>query len=153
MKWGFWGHWGYWGCWGCRGHCGCWGWWGQGGCRGPKAWKITTKDFRVIKVLEFRFILMFWRILPFLYNHKISYWILAPFLSEAVEASQCYFFRNQGWISKISNLRIPKPFSYKILLAYFSLSEPIHKVQFNVRYPVHIKEHFSPKQLRIINVF
>ena len=34
------------------------------------------------------------------------------------------------------NLRIPKLLSYKILLAYFYLSELIHNVQFNVRYPV-----------------
>ena len=72
----------------------------------------------------------------FLYNHKISYWILATFLSEAVEASRCYFFENQEWISKIYHLRIPKLLSNKILLTYFNLSEPIHKIQFNVRYPV-----------------
>ena len=33
--------------WGCR------GWWGQRGCRGSKAWKITTKNLKVIQVLEF----------------------------------------------------------------------------------------------------
>ena len=80
---------------------------------------------------------MFWRILFFCYNHEISYWILAPFLSEAVEASRCYFFENQEWISKIYHLRIPKLLSNKILLTYFNLSEPIHKIQFNVRYPVY----------------
>ena len=52
MKWGCRGHWGHWGCWGC---------WGHWGCRGSKAWKITTEDFRVIQVLEFSFILMFWK--------------------------------------------------------------------------------------------
>ena len=52
MKWGCRGHWGHWGCWGCWGH---WGYWGS------KAWKITTGDFRVIQVLEFSFILMFWK--------------------------------------------------------------------------------------------
>ena len=31
---------------------------------------------------------------------------------------------------------MPKLLSNKILLAYFNLSEPIHKIQFNVRYPV-----------------
>jgi hypothetical protein len=51
MKWGFWGHWGHWGCWDCRGHWGCWG---------SKAWKMTTKDFRVNQVLELSFILTFW---------------------------------------------------------------------------------------------
>ena len=52
MKWGCWGHWGHWGCWGSRGH------WG---CRGSKVWKISTEDFRVIQVLEFSFILIFWK--------------------------------------------------------------------------------------------
>ena len=52
MKWGCWGHWGLWGC------CGCWGHWG---CRDSKARKITTGDFRVIEVLEFSFILVFWK--------------------------------------------------------------------------------------------
>ena len=52
MKWGCWGLWGHWGCGGCRGH------WG---CKGSKAWKITSEDFRVIPVLEFCFILMFWK--------------------------------------------------------------------------------------------
>ena len=61
---------------------------------------------------------------------------LIPFLSKAVEASGCYFFENQEWISKIYHLRIPKLLSNKILLTHFNLSEPIHKTQFNVRYPV-----------------
>ena len=52
MKWGCKGHWGHGGCWGCGGH------WG---CRGSKAWKISTEDFGVIQVLEFSFILMFWK--------------------------------------------------------------------------------------------
>ena len=42
----------------------------------------------------------------------------------------------QECISKIYNLSILKLLSNKILLAYFYLSEPIHKAQFNVRYPV-----------------
>ena len=49
---------------------------------------------------------------------------------------RCYFFENQECISKIYNLRIQKLLSNKILLTYFNLSEPIHKIQFNVRYPV-----------------
>ena len=52
MKWGCKGHWGHEGCWGCRGH------WDR---RGSKAWKITTEDFIVIQVLEFSFILIFWK--------------------------------------------------------------------------------------------
>ena len=80
--------------WGCRGHWGCWGCWGHWGCRGSRAWKITTGDFRVIQVLEFSFILMFWKNLYGGWNHEVSGWILALFLSEAVEASRCYFFEN-----------------------------------------------------------
>ena len=45
-------------------------------------------------------------------------------------------FENQECISKIYNLRNSKLLSNKILLTYFNLSEPIHNVQFNVRYPV-----------------
>ena len=52
MKWGCRGHWGHWG---------CWGHWGHWGCRGFKAWKITTEDFRVIHVIKFSFIWMFWK--------------------------------------------------------------------------------------------
>ena len=115
---------------------GCRGQWGRRGCKGSKAWKITTEDFLVNNILEFSFTLMFWGNLFLWYNHEISYWILAPFLSEAVEASRCYFFKNQEWILKIYHLRIPKLLSNRILPTYFTLSEPIHKTQFNVRYPV-----------------
>ena len=52
MKRGCRGHWGHWGCWGC---------WGHWDCRGSKTWKITTEDFRVIHVIKFSFIWMFWK--------------------------------------------------------------------------------------------
>ena len=52
MKRGCWGHWCHWGC------SGCWEHWG---CRDSKARKISTWDFRVVQVLEFSFILMFWK--------------------------------------------------------------------------------------------
>jgi hypothetical protein len=52
MKWGCKGHWGHRGCWGCGGH------WG---CRGSKVWKISTEYFRVIQILEFSFVLTFWK--------------------------------------------------------------------------------------------
>ena len=35
----------------------------------------------------------------FWYGHKISSWILAPFLSEALEARWCYFF--EKWLMKL----------------------------------------------------
>ena len=58
-----------------------------------KAWKITTVDFRVFQVLEFNNfrtnITLFWCFEKKLFwqNHENSCWILAPFLSEAVEAT------------------------------------------------------------------
>ena len=83
------GHWGQWGCWGHRGH------WG---CRGDKTWKITAEDFSVIQILKLSLTLMFWRRNKLGQNQEISCWILAPFLSEAVEASLRYFFEN--WLRK-----------------------------------------------------
>ena len=43
-------------------------------------------------------------------NHESPFWISAPFLSEAVEASLCYFFEN--WLMKLKffnlrNIQIP----------------------------------------------
>ena len=81
-----------------------------------KALKITTEDFWVILDLEFinlkaKIILFlcfekkyFWQ------NHENQFWILAHFLSEAVEASLCYFFKN--WLVKLKlpnlrNIQIP----------------------------------------------
>ena len=95
-----WGHWGHWGCWGCRGH------WG---CKGSKAWKITSEDFWVIPVLEFSFFDVLKRKI-FAWNLEISFWTLVPFLSEAVEAGWCYFFKN--WLMKLKcpnvrNIQIP----------------------------------------------
>ena len=89
MKWGCRGHWG---------HRGCWGHWGHWGCRCFKAWKITAEDFKVIQAFELSFIFMFWKKSFLRYNREISYWILAPFLSEAVEASECHFIEN--WMMK-----------------------------------------------------
>ena len=48
--------------------------------------------------------LLFWK-KNFWQNHENSCWILAPFLSEAAEASLCYFLEN--WLMKLKcpNLR------------------------------------------------
>ena len=61
---------------------------------------------------------------------QISTDILYPFCQRLLRPE------NQECISKIYYLRIPKLLANKILLTYFHLSEPIHKIQFNVRYPV-----------------
>ena len=64
------------------------------------------------------------------------YWYVAFFLSEAVEASLCYFFEN--WLMKLKypNLRIIQTPSNTILQAYFYLSGPNYFWRFNMRYPV-----------------
>ena len=69
----------------------CWGSRDYWGCRGYKAWKITNEDFKVIQVVEFSFILMFWEQLFLGRIMKYQNEFLAPFLSEAVEASVFYF--------------------------------------------------------------
>ena len=54
---------------------------------------------------------MFWK-KESLVEHEISGWILASFLSEAVETSQCYFFENILIKLKCPNL-------LKVLLPFF----------------------------------
>ena len=70
MKWGCRGHWGHWGCWGCWGH------WGR---RHFKACKVTTEHSRVIQVVEFSFILMFWKLLFFVKSWNIIFHFLHLF--------------------------------------------------------------------------
>ena len=62
--------------------------------------------------------------------------ILAHFLSEAVEASRCYFFINQCKKHKCPHLL--KPLGTVIQQNYWSFypSEPIQKACFNMRHPV-----------------
>ena len=79
----------------------CWGHRGHWGCRGNKAWNITTDEFSIIQVLKFE---LLWCFEEKNWNHEISYWILVPFLSEAVEASLCHFFENL-----LMKLKFPKP--------------------------------------------
>ena len=62
--------------------------------------------------------------------------ILYPFCQRLLRPADVTFLKTKNvHISKILNLRISKLLSNKILLAYFYMSEPIHNVQFNVRYP------------------
>ena len=81
-----------------------------------------------------------WPILVPLYRmyHQKSIFllILAPFLSEAVEASQCYLFEN--WLMKLKCPNLLKPLGTIILENYWSfyLSEPFRIIQFNMRHPV-----------------
>jgi hypothetical protein len=61
---------------------------------------------------------------------------MASFLSEAVEASLCYFFENLLMKLKYPNLRIIQIPSNIISQAYFYLSGPNYFWRFNMRYPV-----------------
>ena len=62
--------------------------------------------------------------------------ILEPFLSEAVEDSQCYFFEN--WFMKLKFPNLLKPLGTKILQYYWSFypSELIYFAHFTMRHPV-----------------
>ena len=66
--------------------------WGNWDCRGAKLRKLLLKSEELP-------ILMFWKEINFCLNHEISCWILAPSLSEAVEANPCHFFGN--WLMKL----------------------------------------------------
>ena len=79
------------------------------------------------------------------YNHKILFWILDPFLLEAVETSQCYFLIN--WVKKLKCPQLLKPLGTIIQQNYWSfyLSETIQKARFNVRHPVPVKQLFCFK--------
>ena len=73
-----------------------------------KGWKTTIEVFKVIQVLEFNSLrtnITLFRKFFFDRIWKKSCWILATFLSEAVEASLCHFFKY--WLMKLKcpNLR------------------------------------------------
>ena len=61
---------------------------------------------------------------------------LAPFLSEAVEASGCYFFQN--WLMKLKIPNYLKPLDTIIQENYqlFYPSEPFRITRFKMRHPV-----------------
>jgi hypothetical protein len=91
-----------WGQWGCRG---CWGQWGKSLLRTSV---ILVLEFNNMRTKIFYFDVLkeffFWQ------DHENSCWILASFLSQAVEASLWYFFKN--WLMKhkfpnLRNLQVP----------------------------------------------
>ena len=62
---------------------------------------------------------------------KSSSWILAPFLSEAVEANQCYFFEN--WLMKhkwATLVNMPCEHASRDILSKFSLLLPLRAIYF-----------------------
>jgi hypothetical protein len=86
---------------------------------------------------------MFWK------NHENACQILAPFLSEAVEASLHYFFEN--WLIKLKFPNLPNPLGIIIQKndGSFYPSERIYFIYFDMRHPVDTimnvskKGHFS----------
>jgi hypothetical protein len=75
-----------------------------------------------------------------MYHQKSNFSpILAPFLSEAVEASQYYFFEN--WLMKLKCPNLLKSVGTMNQENYwfFYLSEPFRIIRFNMRHPVYIK--------------
>ena len=88
-------------------------------------------------VLEFSFILMFWKKKFLLKSHEISFWILALFTLEAVEANWCYFFEN--WFKKLKCPHLLKPLGTIFQHNYWSFytSELFTLARFNMRHPVH----------------
>ena len=59
----------------------------------------------------------------FRWNHEISYWNLAPFMSEAVEASRCHFFKT---LMKLKCPLLMKP------------QGTINRKSFTMRHPVQL---------------
>ena len=75
-----------------------------------------------------------------MYHQKSTFsLILAPFLSEAAEASQCYFFEN--WLMKLKCPILLKPLDTMIQENYWSFypSEPFRITRFTMRHPVYWK--------------
>ena len=69
-------------------------------------------------------------------KNPIFYWYLVPFLSEAVEASLCYFFEN--WFMKLKCPHLLKPLGtiFQQNYWFFYPSEPFIFVHFNMIHPV-----------------
>ena len=127
MKWGCWGHWGCWGCWVCWGH------WGHSN---SKAWKITTEHSRVIQVVEFSFVLMFWKPIFLVKSWNIIFQILHLFCWRLLRPVYVTFLKigsnNQNvHISEFQNyLQI-----YSNLYISFSQSQILKKHTFCPRTP------------------
>ena len=69
-------------------------------------------------------------------KNSIFYWYMVPFLSEAVEASRCYFFKN--WLMKLKCPHLLKPLGTIIQQNcwFFYPSKPFSFVHFNMIHPV-----------------
>ena len=82
-------------------------------------------------------------------KNPISYWwYLIPFLSEAVEASGCYFFEH--WWMKLKCPNLLKPLGTIIQQNYWSFYplEPFSFVQFNMIHPVYLLLHIFVQSMK-----
>ena len=122
-KWGCWGHWGHWGCWGCRGRWGC-------RCLANHFWGLQSHPGPWVQLF-----LMFWK-KKMHRTMKHHFGSLPPFLSEAVEASWCYFFKN--WLMKLKCPNLLKPLDTIIQenCRSFYPSETFRIPRFNMKHPV-----------------
>ena len=75
-------------------------------------------------------------IVEWILENPIFHWYLVPFLSEAVEASPCYFFQN--WLMKLKCPNLLKPLDTIIQenCQPFYPSEPFRILRFQMRHPV-----------------
>ena len=73
------------------------------------------------------------------HQKSIFYWYLIPLLSEAVEASRCYFFEN--WLIKFKCPNLLNTLGTMIQDNYQSLylSGPFTLARFNMRHPVSLQ--------------
>ena len=75
-------------------------------------------------------------IVEWISENPIFHWYLVPFLSEAAEASPCYFFQN--WLMKLKCPNLLKPLDTIIQenCQPFYPSEPFRIIRFQMRHPV-----------------
>ena len=81
-----------------------------------------------------------------IYHQKSTFLlILAPFLSEAVEDSRCYFF--EDWFMKLKIYNLLKPLGTITQQNYWSFypSELIYFAFFTMRHPVNILHYWVQK--------
>ena len=124
---------GCWGLWGRRGH------WGQWGCRGLLGLENHYWVIQVLEINSLRTYITYFGVLKrqfFWQNHENPCWILVFFLSEVVEASPCYFFKN--WLVTHKSPNLLKPLGTIIYQnsQFYYPSEPFSFHHFNVRHPV-----------------
>ena len=96
--------------WGCRGH------WGHWGCRCSKDKKIPTEDFQVIQLLEFSFMLIFWKIYLFGKIMKCHIEFLHLFCWRLLRPADVTFLKTKNGYQKFIILGFKNYFQTKFYL-------------------------------------